>query len=93
MIYWGVLCIGMVAGDTSLRGERFTRSFAEYSESWQLTSDSGAAFPLSLSPAEEFESSEEFRARIHENRNELLRAALDHGAILFRGFPIDNPSR
>ncbi len=49
----------------------------------------GLEFPLSLGPAHDLTIADTI-THIQANRDTLLQSLLKHGAILFRGFPINN---
>lgn len=61
------------------------RTFAEQQE------HDGAAFPLCLTPSSESTTYEETKAWFHGNKPLIEDLLAKHGAILFRGFPINNP--
>jgi hypothetical protein len=48
-------------------------------------------FPLTLSPPKSNITFEETLDFIESNRTELLDKLLQHGVILFRGFPVQSP--
>ena len=51
----------------------------------------GNVFPLTIGPNEDTKSIEETIKFVKTNLNELLDELKNHGAILFRGFPIKEP--
>jgi hypothetical protein len=48
-------------------------------------------FPLSLGPTTEIKTIENAIEYIKKNMDSLMNKLLIHGAILFRGFPINDP--
>lgn len=46
------------------------------------------AFPLALSPTKELVTADDTVKYIKDNYDSLMDQLLEHGAILFRGFPI-----
>jgi hypothetical protein len=53
----------------------------------------GKVFPLTLGPPPTINTIEDTIVYLKNNMDSLLENLLKHGAILFRGFPVDNPKK
>ncbi|CAF0954143.1 unnamed protein product [Didymodactylos carnosus] len=58
----------------------------------QIVLEGNIRFPLVINPSNEIHNLDDTLKFIADHRDELLKRLLQHGAVLFRHFPIDNPS-